>query len=130
MTYLKDYRGFINEGQAQNANGADFKSTKKVLDNLFKLGLISQREYRSNLMSIAQDFKQNIKTRRAIVYLEAYGGFATIKFKGEEILVDEEESLRATWQKILDIALDLGADVIYSDEDKRIITQADIDKLR
>ena len=100
-----------------------------MLDDLFKLGLISQREYRSDLRSIAQDFKQDIKTERAIVYLGGHGDFATIKFKGEEILVDEEESLRATWQKILDIALDLGADVIYSDEDTQIITQADIDKL-
>jgi len=57
------------------------------------------------------------------------GGFATITFNGDERDVDELESLRATWQNILDIANEMGADLIYSVEDEEIISQADIDKL-
>jgi hypothetical protein len=126
---VKDFSQFVNENQAQNANGENFNSTKKSLNTLFKLGLISQREYRSHLRSIAQEFKHNLKTERAIVYLGGHGDFATIEFKGKEISVDGAESLRRTWQNILDTALDLGADEIYSYEDEEIITQADIDKL-
>ena len=56
------------------------------------------------------------------------GEFATIEFGGE-ISADEEESLRKTWQKILDTAIEMGASEIYSVEDEVMITQADIDKL-
>ena len=57
------------------------------------------------------------------------GEFATITFNGEERSVDELESLRATWQNILDIANEMGADLIYSVEDEDIISQADINTL-
>ena len=67
----------------------------------------------------------------AKVYLSTSmsGEFATIEFQGEEISVDEEESLRKTWQKILDMAMKMGASGIYSVEDEEMITQADINKL-
>ena len=129
QNHVKTFNRFVNEGQAQNSEHMDFKSTKKVLDNIFKLGLISKREYRSELRSIAQEFKHNLKTKLATVSLNSWGSFATIEFKGNEVSVDEEQSLRQTWQNILDIALDMGADGIYSEEDEQIITQADIDKL-
>jgi hypothetical protein len=57
------------------------------------------------------------------------GEFATIIFGGEERSVDEMDSMRATWQNILDTANDMGADLIYSVEDEEIISQEDIDSL-
>lgn len=57
------------------------------------------------------------------------GEFGTIFFNGEEKSVEEKESLRATWQNILDVANSMGADLIYSTEDDSIISQEDIDSL-
>jgi hypothetical protein len=66
----------------------------------------------------------------ANVYLSTSmsGEFATINFNGEEANVDEEESLRKTWQKILNTAMRMGASGIYSVEDGEIITKEDIMK--
>lgn len=57
------------------------------------------------------------------------GEFAIITFNGEEKSCGEEATLRATWQKCLDLAKEMGADLIYSVEDEAIITQEDIDSL-
>jgi len=57
------------------------------------------------------------------------GEFGTIIFGEDKREVDEMESLRATWQNILDIAKSMGADLIYSVEDEAIISQEDIDSL-
>ena len=67
----------------------------------------------------------------ANVYLSTgmSGEFATINFNGQEASIDEEESLRKTWQKILDTAMKMGASGIYSVEDEEMITHADINKL-
>ena len=67
----------------------------------------------------------------ANVYLSTgmSGEFATINFNGQEASIDEEESLRKTWQKILDTAMEMGASGIYSVEDGELITQSDIARL-
>lgn len=64
----------------------------------------------------------------ANVYLSTgmSGEFATVNFNGQEASIDEEESLRKTWQKILDTAMEMGASGIYSVEDEEIITREDI----
>ena len=67
----------------------------------------------------------------ANVYLSTSmsGEFATVNFNGQEASIDEEESLRKTWQKILRTAMKMGASGIYSVEDGMMLTQSDINKL-
>ena len=73
---------------------------------------------------------RNRKTEAKVYLNTGMGeGFATIVFKGKQEDADELNNSRETWQNILDIAISMGAESIYSVEDEAVISQDEIDAM-